>query len=356
VKRFLFTAATALALAAVCFSQGQPTAGLDHFYNLEYGEAIAAFRAATTATPGDAGAWNRLAQAELYREMYRIGALQSTLYGKGDDFLAGKPLPPDPAAVAAFEDAEKQAEHLAGAALARDANDAQAHYNLAVAYGLQGNFDFSVEKSYWSALSDAKSARREAEAAHKLRPGWVDPLLILGVQNYVSGSLPWSVKLFSKLVGYSGDKNKGLAQIAQVAEHGEHARTDARVLLAVVDRRDGNNTAAAQLFAGLGQQYPRNFLFAVETGEAWEAAGDHEAARSAFHDILARADQDAPGYAHAPRAQVWYDLGQIAALYSAWPEALTDFQNAASAPQAPAKYREAAEKAAAEAQQHLSGN
>lgn len=344
----------ASALAAVCFAQ-VPAAGLDHYYNLEYPEAIAAFRAATQAAPGDAGAWNRLAQAELYQEMYRIGALQSTLYGKGDDFLADKPLPPDPAAVAAFEDAEKQAEHWAGQALQRDANDAQAHYDLAVAYGLQGNFDFSVQKSYWSALSQAKSARREAEAAHKLRPDWVDPLLILGVHNYVAGSLPWSVKIFSKLVGYSGDKDKGLRQITKVAEHGEHARTDAQVLLAVVDRRDGNNTAAAKLFAGLQQQYPRNVLFAVETGEAWEAAGNHDAARAAFHNILARADQNAPGYAHAPRAQVWYDLGQIAALYSDWPQALRDFQNAQTAPAASAKYRAAAEKAAADAEQHLNG-
>ncbi|MGN6591506.1 MAG: tetratricopeptide repeat protein [Terriglobales bacterium] len=345
----------ACALAAACWAQ-VPAAGLDHYYNLEYPEAIADFRAATRAAPGDAGTWNRLAQAELYQEMYRIGALQSTLYGKGDDFLADKPLPPDPAAVAAFEDAEQQAEHWAGEALQRDPDNAQAHYDLAVAYGLQGNFDFSVQKSYWSALSEAKAARREAEAAHKLHPGWVDPLLILGVHNYVAGSLPWSVKIFSKLAGYGGDKDEGLRQVTEVAEHGEHARTDARVLLAVVDRRDGRNQAAAELFAGLERQYPRNVLFAVETGEAWEAAGNHDAARAAFHNILARADQNAPGYAHAPRAQVWYDLGQIAVIYSDWAEALADFQNAANVPQAPAKYRAAAEKAAADARQHLSGN
>lgn len=320
---------------------------LNHFYNLEYPQAIAGFREIAEAQPHAAGAWNHLAQAELYQEMYRIGALESTLYGKRDAFLRRKLLPPDPSAVAAIEADLARAQACAQAAIAVDADDAQAHYDLAAAWGLEANLAFSVKKSYWSALRDAKNARREADIAHTLKPEWVDPLLIIGVQNYVAGSLPWTMKIFTSIIGYRGNKKLGLQQVAEVAEHGEHARTDAAVLLAVADRRDGNNRAAAALFASLTEQYPRNVLFAVETGEAQEAAGEHEAARQMFETILKRAQEGAPGYEKAPRAQVWYDLGSIAALYSQWQQAAHDYQQAAQVPDAPPRYREAARKAAA---------
>lgn len=332
---------SAAALAAI------RTAALNHFYNLEYPQAIAGFRKIAEAKPHAAGAWNHLAQAELYQEMYRIGALESTLYGKSNAFLRRKLLPPDPGAVATVEEDLARAQACAQAALAANAADAQAHYDLAASWGLEANLAFSVKKSYWSALRDAKNARREADIAHKLKPEWVDPLLIIGVQNYVAGSLPWTMKIFTSIIGYRGEKKLGLLQVAEVARHGESARTDAAVLLAVAERRDGNNRAAAGWFASLTEQYPRNVLFAVETGEAEEAAGEHETARQAFETILKRAQAGAPGYEKAPRAQVWYDLGSIAALYSQWPEAAHDYRHAAQVSDAPPHYREAARKAAA---------
>lgn len=326
-----------------------------HFYNLEYPQAIAEFRQLAAQDPRSAGAWNHLAQAELYQEMYRMGALESTLYGHADAFLQRKLLPADPAALAAFDHADSRAQLLAQAAIQNNPSDADAHYDLAVAYGLAGNCAFSLKKSYWTALTDAKHARQQAEIAHRLRPGWVDPMLIIGVQNYVAGSLPWTMKIFSSLVGYSGDKALGVRQITEVAEHGEHARTDAQVLLAVVDRRDGRNAAAAELFARLAARYPRNVLFAVEAGEAWEAAGEHSAARTELEAVLARAQAGAPGYEHPPLAQVWYDLGSIAVVYSNWPEAERDFKRAAAVPNAPRRYRQAAQKAAALAAQKAAG-
>ncbi len=328
---------------------------LGHFYNLEYPQAIAGFRQLSQQHPDSAGAWNHLAQAELYQEMYRMGALESTLYGKGDAFLQRKLRPPDPRALAAFKQSDARAQALAQAAIQKNPGDAQAHYDLAVAYGLAGNLDFSVKKSYWDALGDAKNARREAAIAHQLRPAWVDPMLIIGVQNYVAGSLPWTMKIFSSLVGYRGNKALGIQQITAVAEHGEHARTDAQVLLAVVDRRDGRNRAAAQLFARLAQRYPRNVLFAVETGEAWESAGNHTAARTALEAVRADAQAGAPGYQHAPLAQVWYDLGSIAAVNSNWPEAERDYVHAVHIPNAPRRYRRAAARAAAVAAHKAAG-
>ncbi|MGH9488583.1 MAG: hypothetical protein ACRD04_13460 [Terriglobales bacterium] len=348
-------ALAAAAIAAPQHLQAIKADALNHFYNLEYPQAIAEFRQVAAARPHAAGAWNHLAQALLYQEMYRMGALESTLYGKSDAFLQRKLKQPDPAEVAAILNAIGKAMNAAQAAVGKDANDAQAHYDLAVAWGLRANLAFSVKKSYWDALGYAKNARREAEIAHRLRPQWPDPLLIIGVQNYVAGSLPLTVKIFTSLVGYRGNKKLGIEQITHVAEHGGHAQTDAQVLLAVLDRREGWNQNAAKLLAGLAQRYPRNVLFAVESGEAWEAAGEHGKARTALQGVLARAQAGAPGYEHAPRAQVWYDLGAIAALYSQWKLAEQDYKHAAAVPNAPPLYRAAAKKAATIAAQKADG-
>ncbi|MGH9480577.1 MAG: hypothetical protein ACRD1L_00665, partial [Terriglobales bacterium] len=166
--------------------------------------------------------------------------------------------------------------------------------------------------------------------------------------NYVAGSLPWGVRMFSALMGYGGNRQLGRQQIADVAAHGEHARTDASVLLAVVDRRDGFNQQAAPIFQQLSAEYSRNVLFAVEAAEALEAAGEHDAARAQFQQVLDRAAADAPGYRRAPLDKVWYDLGNIERVFSRWSSAVADFQRVEALPQAQPRYRQAAALAAGE--------
>ncbi|HEY7855479.1 MAG TPA: tetratricopeptide repeat protein, partial [Terriglobales bacterium] len=195
---------------------------------------------------------------------------------------------------------------------------------------------------YLSALSDAKAARREATEAVRLDPSFRDPVLILGVHNYVAGSLPWTAKMFSVLLGYSGDKELGRRQIAEVAQVGEHSRTDADVMLVVLDRRDGLNAQAAPILERLTSEYPRNTLFAIESADALEAAGDHNAARAQYRRIVERAAAHAPGYERAPLDKIWYDLGSIDRLYSRWKQAADDYRQVANAPHAQPHYVQAA--------------
>jgi len=317
-------------------------AGMNDFYNLDYDQAAATFRRMTEDEPASAAAWNHLSQAELYREMYRIGALESQLYGHGDAFLETKLLPVAPGALAAFAGDNQRAMDLAKAEVDHAPADAHAHYDLAVAWALRGTCDFSLKTSYLSALSDAKAARREATEAIRLDPTFRDPVLILGVHNYVAGSLPWTAKMFSILMGYSGDKDLGRRQIAEVAQIGEHSRTDADVMLVVIDRRDGLNAEAAPILERLTSEYPRNTLFAVEDAEALEAAGDHAAARAQLQRMVERAAAHAPGYERAPLDKIWYDLGSIDRLFSRWNQAAADFRQVASVPRPEPHYVQAA--------------
>lgn len=318
------------------------TRGFHHFYNLEYRRALHDFQMLAHRQPWNSAAWNRVAEARLYLEMYRIGALESQLYGHGNPFLE-VPLPkPDPRALAAFYRDNQRALRLAREQVRVHPGDAHAHYNDAAAWALRGSCDFALRKAYFAALHDALHARSQASKAVKLDPTFVDPRLILGVQQFVAGSLPWTEKLLAHFVGYSGSKKKGIAEIQYVAAHGENTRSDARVLLAVIDRREGWNAQALPILAELSRQYPRNVLFAVELAGAEEAAGRHLAALRQYHAILRRAQAHAPGYQRAPLDKVWYALGHIHWLYSQYSRALHDFLLAAHAPTVYPRYRQAA--------------
>jgi len=72
-------------------------AGFEHFYNLEYDQAIHCFEEAVKSHPDDAFALNHLLSGVMFRELYRIGALDTELYAK-DGFLNSKQFPIDPKA------------------------------------------------------------------------------------------------------------------------------------------------------------------------------------------------------------------------------------------------------------------
>ena len=60
--------------------------GFDHFYNLEYDKAIREFEAAQQAHPNDPFAVNHTLEAVIFKELFRIGALDTEAYA-GDSFL-----------------------------------------------------------------------------------------------------------------------------------------------------------------------------------------------------------------------------------------------------------------------------
>src|SRR5256885_384829 len=63
--------------------------GFDHFYSLEYDKAIRDFEAAQAAHPNDPFAVNHTLAAVIFKELFRIGALETEAYS-ADSFLTKK--------------------------------------------------------------------------------------------------------------------------------------------------------------------------------------------------------------------------------------------------------------------------
>src|SRR5947199_3948273 len=128
-------------------AQATPSArGFDHFYNLEYDQALAAFEMAAKQEPNAIAPHNHIAQTLLYREMYRNGALETELVSGNNPFLRRQKLNPSPQVEKRFDSEIQKALDLANARLARDPNDASALYGRGAAFGLRANYEFLVRK------------------------------------------------------------------------------------------------------------------------------------------------------------------------------------------------------------------
>ena len=97
---FLLALLLVVPLAAADYHQS----GDNHFFNLEYEEAIRDYTKLVEQQPDDPMAYNRLASAQLYQELYRLGLLESSALRGDNQFLRQNRPTPDPKAKARFEE------------------------------------------------------------------------------------------------------------------------------------------------------------------------------------------------------------------------------------------------------------
>ena len=244
-----------------------PSGGLEHFYNLEYDQAIADFGRDILAEPNQAANYNHLAMAILYREMLRSGALESELVSGTNPFLRRAKVNPTPADQKEFDEAIRKSMSLSQARLKSDPKDIQAMYPLGVAFGLRANYGFLVRKAWMDSLRDATTARKLHNRVTEIDPSMVDARLMQGVHDYVVGSLPWHIKLVGFLAGFRGDKQQGIRTLEDVAARGDMNRVDAQVLLCAIYRRERLPRKAVPLLEALIARCPRNYLFRFELAQ-----------------------------------------------------------------------------------------
>ncbi|MGH9535137.1 MAG: tetratricopeptide repeat protein [Terriglobales bacterium] len=286
-------------------------AGYRAFYSLDYAAALADFRRLIRLEPQNPAAWNHLAQARLYQEMYRVGALAAELYGPSNAFLHVRLRRLNPRACQAFVAADSRARALARRELAQHPRESAANYALAAALGLRATYEFALRRAYLAAWRDTVRADRYARRSARERPDWAPPQLIVGVHDYVAGSLPWTVRWLARLEGLTGSRRQGLARLQRIAASAAPERIEARILLAVLDRREGWNRRAAAWLRRLSRAYPRNGLFALELARADQAAGRPRQALRDYTWLLRAPHHDAPSYARLPWAEIWLSLGRV---------------------------------------------
>ena len=271
------------------FSQARPldplnAAAFERFYNLDYDRAVQGFQKVLERHPNDPFAVNHLLAAVMYREMYRMGLLDPGDFAD-DSFLEAAHRPADPRAVAQIKALVERASILEDERLKTNPNDVDALYARGITRAQLATYTGLVERAWISALRNAVGARKDHERVLELSPGYLDAKLVVGVHNYVMGSLPTGLKIASSLVGLTGSREKGFQYLEEVAHgHGENS-TDARIALVLFLRRDQRYTEALEMLRGLLPQYPQNALLALEEGSLLRSLHRNSDAEAVYRRI-----------------------------------------------------------------------
>ena len=296
--------------------------GFDHFYNIEYDQALAIFTQLAQANPNDPDSHTHIAQTLLYRDMYRAGALESELVTGNNPFVQRQKVKLSDDDTARFDQAIRKAMELSQAKLGENPNDARALYSLGVAYGLRANYNFLVRKAWTDALKDATQARKNHNRVTEIDPKIVDAKLVQGAHDYVVGSLPFTYKMLGFLVGYRGDKDEGVRALKRVATEGANNRVDAQILLAAIYRRERRPEDAIPLLDEMIKKFPRNHLLRLELVQMYADKGDKNAALEVLRKLeeLKRGGQ----YPSMPIEKVYYSRGNLLFWYHDYDQALAN--------------------------------
>lgn len=274
--------------------------GDDHYFNLEYDKALRAYYQAIQAEGETARLWTHIATTILYKELNRLGKLETSAFKAENEFLDWDKPDPDPEARKRFYGAVGQAKKLAEQKLETAPGDPSALLALSNSYALEANYEFMVEKAYLSALGKGKLARKYSERVYEANPEIVDALLVTGVQEYVIGSLPWAVRTLVSIGGIRGDKERGQEMVERVAAEGDTLQTEARVLMTLVHRREGRPLEAAHILRELSREYPRNYVLQLELAAMHLDAGEKKTALEIFRRTRRMMQRNEQGFGRMP--------------------------------------------------------
>jgi len=305
---------------------------LAQIYNLEYDMAHQTLEAQLRLHGDDLRALNYLGSLTLDEELLREGLYSAEAYTNRGVAARQNRLEMPPGYEKKLMDALQKAQRAAEARLGQDSDDQEALYWAGVTHATRAEFYFTLKRSYIASLHEGSAAYKLHQRLYRLNPGYTDALLVIGMGQYVAGTLPWYIKVLASIGGFRGSKVRGLDDLRQVSERGHYARDDAKIILVVFYRREGMYAQAVDVLQGLARLYPWNFLALTEMVQIGEAAGDWRSATRAADELVARLDSRGPGYELMPAARIFYEAGKAHEHVGEADQALRLYDRAAMVP------------------------
>jgi hypothetical protein len=245
----------------------------DRFYQLDFLREVEVFERLHAAHPGDPQGTAFLLEAVVFQELYRLDLLDTTFYAN-DGFLSGKhPTIEDPKARDRIFALTDEAVREADGRISKNPKDVDALYARAWAQALKSIYVGMAEKSYVSCFRLAIKAKDDDTRVLQLDPDYVDAKLVVGIYEYVVGSLSFPFRLLIGFAGITGSKARGMEMLNDAANRGTLSRVDAQTAIALFLRREAKYQQAILVIHKLKDQYPRNYLFCLEDANLRKDAG-----------------------------------------------------------------------------------
>ncbi|MGC2403145.1 MAG: tetratricopeptide repeat protein [Acidobacteriaceae bacterium] len=301
------------------------------FYILDYDGAISRFEKIQARNPQNPLATDYVLDAVIFRELWRLDLLDTTFYAH-DGFLSGKHVVhADPAVAERVNSLFSRAIGLSEQELAKDSEDVDALFARGWARSLHAVYIGMVDRSFGSALRVALQARSDNEKALKLDPKYIDAKLVIGVHQYVAGSLPFAFKIIAGMAGIGGSKSKGLDDLRDAGARGVITSVEARTALGLFLRREAKYEDAVTVTRTLTEEYPRDFLFRLELANLTKDAGRGPEAITQYRQVLALANK--PGYFPSAHLELaWFGLADTLQGQRNYTEAAAAYNQAVNQP------------------------
>jgi len=335
-------------------------------YSLDHDAAVARARQAVALAPGESRTHRTLATMLWLDILFRRGTVTVEHYLGGSARMRHSAPDPPEGLVAEYQQSVDRALAIARQRLGADDTDLDARYDLAAAYALQASFAASIDGSLTAAFGDARRAFDASEAVLERDSTRQDAALIVGTYRYLVSTFNLPTRMFAYLVGFGGGRERGIAMI-EAASADPRVAVEARATLLLVYTRERRHVDVMRIASELAAEFPRNRLFTLEAGSAAVRAGRSRDAVAILarglehfladtrpripgehalwlyklgqaHGGLGRLD-DAVGDLSAALAsgpvgwvegRIRLELGKIADLRGARPEAVADYERASA--------------------------
>jgi len=300
--------------------------GVEALYNLEFETAERDFSELTKMDPQNPNRWNQLASAMWLRivakqEKLNLEGFSGASIGTEDssDLI-------NPGEEKQLRDTLNTAMSKADAILTANPKDVAALYAKGTSKAILAGFEGLAKRSLLAAYSNARSARDLHSRVLELDPHFKDAALSIGVYDYAVASIPGWVRLVLGMFGVHGDKDSGIAMIADAAKNGASVSTDAKMLLVIVYNREKRYDESLALLSELHTRYPQNYLLELSKASVYSRFHDFHNAVSAYSAVLKKIENGEKGYEHVQAPRILLLLAKAHLDNSADAEAIMTYE------------------------------
>jgi tetratricopeptide (TPR) repeat protein len=284
--------------------------GINRIYNIKFDEAERVFHTVMADYPNHPAGRFFLAMIDWWKIMLDV---DNESY---DDMFFAK-----------LEDVIYQCDQI----LEKDPSNVDALFFKGGAIGFRGRLR-AFRESWIKAADDGREALPIVNRAYKLNPDNIDVQLGFGIYNYYASVIPQKYPIVKPLMIFfpSGDKDKGLKELADVALRGKYARTESRYFLMQLYYQFEENFQKAEEYSRqLVSEYPDNPVFERYLGRISVKKGDYYTASSIFADVFNKSNKKYPGYTDVARREATYYLGYYQRMQGKMDSAMVYFNECA---------------------------